>query len=312
MEFSEAQAAYIMKQVFSCIFYCHSKSIVHRDLKPENLLIDKVVGEEKDPDKKRFKIKIIDFGTSGVFDPNDSLKEKIGTPYYIAPEVIKKKYNEKCDIWSCGVIMYLLLVGYPPFNGSSDKQIIQAVLRGEYSLDEPEWDEISDEAKNLIRRCLTKDIDKRISAGEALQHPWITKYGAEELMEKGAATKALSNLKNFRADQKLKQAALSFIVTQLMDKEETEYLEKVFKLLDEDGNGVLDKKEILNGWEKHFGTPIDEEEVDRIFEKIDIDGSGEIDYSEFVMATMDQKKLLSQDKLKKAFQMFDKVRVMLS
>ena len=96
-----------------------------------------------------------------------------------------------------------------------------------------------------------------------------------------------------------------------MDKEETEYLEKVFKLLDEDGNGVLDKKEILNGWEKHFGTPIDEEEVDKIFEKIDIDGSGEIDYSEFVMATMDQKKLLSQDKLKKAFQMFDKVRASL-
>lgn len=102
-----------MKQVLSAINYCHSKNIVHRDLKPENLLLDK---DESNP-----KIKIIDFGTSSVFDPEQTMSQKFGTPYYIAPEVLKKKYTAKCDIWSIGVILYILLCGYPPFNGANDK-----------------------------------------------------------------------------------------------------------------------------------------------------------------------------------------------
>lgn len=102
-----------MKQVLSAINYCHSSNIVHRDLKPENLLIDK---EEVNP-----KIKIIDFGTSQHFTPDQSMSQKFGTPYYIAPEVLKKNYTSKCDIWSIGVILYILLCGYPPFNGANDK-----------------------------------------------------------------------------------------------------------------------------------------------------------------------------------------------
>lgn len=101
-------------------------------MKPENLLLDK---DESNP-----KIKIIDFGTATSFKPGEWLTQKFGTPYYIAPEVLKKKYNEKCDIWSCGVILYILLCGYPPFNGQNDKQIIENVIRGKFTLDEPEWD----------------------------------------------------------------------------------------------------------------------------------------------------------------------------
>lgn len=138
--------------------------VVHRDLKPENLLLDK--GE--DP-----KITIIDFGTSAVFDSNKKMSQKFGTPYYIAPEVLKKNYDEKCDLWSIGVILYILLCGYPPFNGANDKQIIEAVLKGKFTLDgnlyshynsEPEWDEVSEEAKDLVRKLLTFDPAKRISA----------------------------------------------------------------------------------------------------------------------------------------------------
>ena len=111
--FNEKDAANIMKQVFSAINYCHSRKIVHRDLKPENLLLDK--------DQENPKITIIDFGTSSTFDPDKKMSQKFGTPYYIAPEVLKKSYNEKCDLWSCGVILYILLCGYPPFNGANDK-----------------------------------------------------------------------------------------------------------------------------------------------------------------------------------------------
>lgn len=132
-----------MKQVLSAINYCHSLKIVHRDLKPENLLLDK---DEANP-----KIKIIDFGTSVMFKQDTPLTQKFGTPYYIAPEVLRKKYTEKCDIWSLGVILYILLCGYPPFNGANDKQIIEAVLKGKFTLDEPEWDEINDDAKDLVK-----------------------------------------------------------------------------------------------------------------------------------------------------------------
>lgn len=149
-----------MKQVISAIHYCHSKKIVHRDLKPENLLLDK---DEANP-----KIKIIDFGTSQTFRSDQQMSQKFGTPYYIAPEVLKKKYTEKCDIWSIGVVMYVLLCGYPPFNGANDKAIIESVLKGKFSLDEPEWDEISSEAKDLVKRMLEYDPSKRITAGDAL------------------------------------------------------------------------------------------------------------------------------------------------
>ncbi len=200
--------------------------------------------------------------------------------------MLKKSYTEKCDLWSCGVILYILLCGYPPFNGANDKQIIEAVLKGKFTLDEPEWDDVSDDAKDLVKRLLTLDPDRRISATEALQHRWIKLMAQAEKIDKQVAAKTLSNLKNFRGEQKLKQAALAFIASQLVSKDETEHLEKIFQAIDKDGDGNLSKEEILNGYEEHFGVPISEEEVDKMFKEIDMDGNGSIDYTEFVMATM--------------------------
>lgn len=115
-----------MHQVVSAVNYCHTKSIVHRDLKPENLLLDRAGSISS--------IKVIDFGTSQAFRKNQRMKEKFGTPYYIAPEVLRQDYNEKCDIWSCGVILYILLSGRPPFNGITDKEILDKVKQGSYSM----------------------------------------------------------------------------------------------------------------------------------------------------------------------------------
>ncbi len=158
-DFTEKDAANLMEQVFSGINYCHSKGIAHRDLKPENLLLEGGVSAADLGGKTRFKVKIIDFGTSQAFEKGEKMEAKYGTPYYIAPEVLKKSYNEKCDIWSLGVILYILLVGYPPFNGPDDASIIAAVKKGKYTLDEPEWDDISEEAQDLVRKCLTYDLD---------------------------------------------------------------------------------------------------------------------------------------------------------
>lgn len=189
--------------------------------------------------------------------------------------------------------MYILLCGYPPFNGANDKQIIEAVIRGKFTLDEPEWDDISDEAKDLVKRLLSYDMNKRISAEDALQHPWIKNNAQKQKVEKQVAAKTLSNLRNFRGEQKLKQAALTFIASQLVSKEETTDLEKIFKQLDEDGDGQLSKQEILNGYQEAFGIPISEEEVDKMFDEIDIDKNGTIDYTEFVMATMNNKSIMT-------------------
>ena len=254
------------------------------------------------------KIKIIDFGTSQAFKigSKDKMQERYGTPYYIAPDVLNKSYNEKCDVWSLGVILYILLVGYPPFNGSDDKKIIEAVKKGKYTLDEPEWDDVSEEAIDLVRKCLTYDPDKRISASDALAHPWFKKFAKADKVKKSLASKALNNLKNFRAEQKLKQATLAYIVSQCLTKEETDKMEEIFASMDKNSDGMLSKQEISEGYEEHFGMPIDDEELDKIFDAIDTDGSGAIDYSEFLMATMNEQQLMSKEKLKAAFKMFDK------
>ncbi len=115
-----------MRQVVSAVNYCHAKNIVHRDLKPEILPLDRAGSISS--------LKVIDFGTSSAFRKNQRMKEKSGTPYYIAPEVLRQDYNEKCDIWSCGVILYILLSGRPPFNGVTDKEILEKVKQGNYSM----------------------------------------------------------------------------------------------------------------------------------------------------------------------------------
>lgn len=159
---------------------------MHRDLKPENLLLDKTTHNPR--------VTIIDFGTAGSFETGKKLTMKYGTPYYIAPEVLKRSYDQKCDLWSCGVILYILLCGYPPFNGSRDDIIIKTVLAGKYSIDEPEWAEVSSEAKDLVSKLLCYNPDERISAFDAMKHPWITKFADSDKVDKVAMKRTLQNL----------------------------------------------------------------------------------------------------------------------
>jgi calcium-dependent protein kinase len=152
--FSEHDAAVLIRDILDAIAYCHAKFIVHRDLKPENFLFS--TEDEGAP------VKIIDFGLSRHDDGNMGVMQtKVGTPYYVAPEVLRREYTNACDIWSIGVIAYILLCGYPPFYGDSDTQIFDSVRVGKFDFPSPEWDEISQSAKDFVTELLNKDQAKR-------------------------------------------------------------------------------------------------------------------------------------------------------
>lgn len=302
--YDEATAAVIMKQLLSAVCYIHSKGIVHRDLKPENIMLET-------NDHGDLSIKLIDFGTSNYFSHHQKLTLKVGTPYYIAPEVLRKDYNNKCDIWSCGIIMYILLSGTPPFDGSDDQAIMDKVKIGKYSLTDGEWYKISFDAKDLLSKMLTYDQNLRISAEVALTHSW---FKANSSMppttsedEVRLLKRPFENLRKFNAKQKLQQATIAFLVHHVSSCDMIKDLKKIFRDIDQDGNGTLSYEELKAGFEKYYGDEnIGEKEFNEIMSKIDQDKNNCIEYEEFISATINLEKLLTDENLQMAFDAFDK------
>ena len=178
--YSERQLAVLFYQVFSGLWYLHENKILHRDIKLENIMISE---KEKDNStgEELFWAKIIDFGTAKLFEKNKKEKDVVGSSYYIAPEVLKQNYNEKCDTWSVGVILYMTLVGRAPFDGKDDEEIINKISSVDYNKNEPRLVKHSPEVRDLVSKLLEKNIEKRYSAKEALEHPWFKNYGGRAL-----------------------------------------------------------------------------------------------------------------------------------
>ena len=220
-----------------------------------------------------------------------------GTPYYIAPEVIKEVYDEKCDIWSLGVILYVLLCGYPPFNGDTDVKIMQNVQKGKFVFPKEEWDVISNEAKDLITKMLTYEPSKRISAKDVLLHPWFSHYEEKIKQDKTVARSAFENMKRFKRNKKFEHATIGFIINQLVSKEDRADLLKQFLFWDKNKDGVLNKDEIIESYRNVYGT-IDPDIVENMIKSIDLDGNGVIDYNEFLACSINKDKILRNDNLK--------------
>ncbi|OMJ87091.1 hypothetical protein SteCoe_11240 [Stentor coeruleus] len=295
-KFNEQQAAQIMHQLLSAICYCHEKLVIHRDLKPENILLDDQNGD--------LTIKVADFGSSCFLDPLKMLNGCFGSAYYIAPEVLEDEYNEKCDIWSCGVIMFILLTGKPPYPGKDPKFILNLVKMCPLKITQSKVPGVSLQAVDLLQKMLEVNPRMRISAKEAVNHPWISNY--KTVVQDNDLSDALHSLEKFNGSAKLKDAVHVFIATQVASHEEIKFFRNTFKALDKNSDGKISKEELLEKYKENMEESQAIEVVEKIMKEVDTNLNGEIDYSEFLSACMNYSKYLSKENLETAFRMFDK------
>ena len=308
--FNEPLAGYYMKQILTAVCYCHGMNVIHRDLKPENILIVRRAKNGCHP------IKIIDFGTAKVFSKGKNENLLIGSSYYIAPEVLSRNYTEKCDLWSCGVIMYILLTGRPPFGGNNDEEIIARIKRGKYDLSKYPWGVISQEAKDLIKCLIEPNPSKRLGAEQALKHPWFELKKMKAIdkqihnIEATNANKLVNNLKRYKSDNILRYAVIAYLVHNNTQLSQAHDAIKLFNKIDANGDGKIVKEELYNGLQSFLKLEGDslKKEVDEIFNNIDTDHNGYIEYEEFIRAAIDKEYFLNNNFLKFAFNYFDQDR----
>ena len=291
--YSEKDAANIFQQVMSCIQYCHNQNICHRDLKPENLLYLNP-GSEKDN-----RIKVIDFGLSQACD---RLKTKVGTAYYVSPEILNGNYTHLCDIWSAGVILYILLSGDPPFNGPNDNAIYNKVAQMKFSFPENKWKNVSKEAKDLISHMLVPEKE-RYTASQVLEHCWFK--NAKDIPLSDIEFNNQNPFMNFVKGSVIKKMGLMFIASRL-DENEINNLNNVFSAFDTGKDGQISFEELKKGLMDMKSNKMTEEDIKKLFEALDVDQNGKIDYTEFIAATMDEANYYKHERLLEAFESFDK------
>lgn len=231
-------------------------------------------------------LKLIDFGFARSFYTTrvkmnhvERMKTKAGTAFFMAPEVIEGNYTNACDMWSAGVILYIILCGYPPFNGVSDEQILENILKGEYDFDDPIWDEISEEAKDLIEHLLIEE-EYRLTPKQALEHPWVTSYARLD-SEIILSSKHTDRLRSFQKAKKLKKAALTYLASRVSDDDIINEM-KIFFKLDKNKDGYITLKELKDSMSNTHNI----EEIADILKGVDTDKNGAINYTEFIAATL--------------------------
>ncbi|CAI2367388.1 unnamed protein product [Moneuplotes crassus] len=294
-KFTEQDAAKIMRKLFHAISHCHAQGITHRDLKPENIMFNKKSNDEIS------EVKIIDFGLSQQ-NQGEKMNLICGTPYYVAPEVFDNNgYGSECDIWSLGVIMYILLSGYLPFHGSNLAEICESIIEKEPNFDRDCWKNISNEAIDLIKSCLQKDPKSRVTASEALDSKWFSEIEDKEANQLSDAV--YESLKAYDANSVLKKEAMNILVTMLKD-DEIEDLREQFRKIDKDYTGTISAQELEDSIRK-MGKEITAKEIKKIISKVDYLGNGEINYSEFLAATISAQNVLTSEMLYALFKHFD-------
>jgi len=320
--YNEEEARHIFKQIIKAIYYCHLNGVCHRDLKPENF----IMLSKTDP----YLLKVIDFGLSRTFSnasttqatvfPFDAkapkeielnkpsttrrqtkaiLKTKAGTPFYIAPEVLTGNYTEKCDVWSCGVILYILFCGYPPFYGENNKEILEAVKSGKLDFSTAEWKDKSKVSIDLVKKMIVGQ-ETRLFADEVLKHPWMQPKTAKVDVQK--MKEVFNNMTRFAKLPTLKKVILYFIAHNLYEEDLT-FLHESFFIFDPQDQGSISEASFKDVVKEKLG--IENKVAEGVFRALDIFDSKSLGYTVFIAAALKLDLLTSDKRLNVFFQICD-------
>ena len=353
--FPEFFLRYIMYQVFLAISFMHSNKVVHADIKRENIAfvysgkmkdkefeeffeklfkdkdlqieLDNAPGLENLSDKAReiineicnYETKILDFGSAKMKAKGkqyEKLSGVTGTVYYCSPEVVKDKYDFECDEWACGVMMYILLTGYPPFIGENEEKVFDNILNQDLNLNVPELKNVSESCLDLIKSLLEKNANKRIKAEEALNHSFFNsginignllkgkfKDNSEDLKNIFRNKTTNSNKKN---NSKFRDMVIAYIALNFSDENIEKKAKHIFVEISGGNKHFLITKETFVSRMKKVLNELPTEEIEALFDNIDENGTGNIEYQELIRALTDKEKLLNDKNLKEAFNFFDK------
>ena len=338
---TELVVRFLMRQILDAVAYLHNRKVLHGDIKMENLLLYTAVKKAQKRftvlsldtkneslqkeinlsfqkrsltfNTKKFmrnitsyEIKLIDFGCSKIFSKkhHKNLSGIIGTSAYCSPEVIDDIYDERCDEWSCGVLMYLLLCGEIPFPGDTEEEMFSKIKKGKFSFHQKEFKNVSNNAKDLICNLLMYNKDYRITASQALQHPFFTESFDPKLLSYNKDLTKLTELIEIKKFGKFQESIIAYLTINFIDKDEENQLKEVFRYIDKNNKNFL-KKEDIEYCFKANGYFLDKESIDHIFSVLDYDMNGVVEYQEFFRALVDKKKLFSDENLKVAFELLD-------
>ncbi|KAL7132074.1 hypothetical protein ABFS83_12G047000 [Erythranthe nasuta] len=298
--YTEKDAAIVVRQMLKVAAECHLHGLVHRDMKPENFLF-------KSP-KDDSSLKATDFGLSDFIRPGKKFQDIVGSAYYVAPEVLKRKSGPESDVWSIGVITYILLCGRRPFWDKTEDGIFKEVLRNKPDFRRKPWPGISNAAKDFVKKILVKDPRARLTAAQALSHPWVREGG--EASDIPLDISVLSNMRQFVKYSRFKQFALRALASTL-DDEELADIRDQFDAIDVDKNGSISLEEMRQALEKDIPWKIKDSRVHEILQAIDSNTDGLVDFPEFVAATLHVHQLQEhssekwQQRSQAAFEKFD-------
>ena len=294
----------IIMKILHAINYCHSFGIVHRDLKPENIVFESPNEEEdndEEEDNNNSNIKIIDFGLSTLKNKTEKLHTILGTPYYMAPEVLKGEYNEKCDIWSIGAITYYLLTGSEPFKGETSNSIFAKILFTEPNYNTEKFKNISQNAIDFIKKCFEKDPDRRLSAKDGLKHTWFEPLFKKIYAPKFIDDNLLYNISTTKKFSQLKRLIMRYMVYNMGHTELSVY-KKAFLAFDKYNSGYITPDELKNLF-NIYHKPLTDEQIKNIMSISE--NNNFLTYNEFIMACVKIRDFLSPEKLFDAFLFFD-------
>ncbi|PPS05844.1 hypothetical protein GOBAR_AA14801 [Gossypium barbadense] len=247
-------------------------------------------------------IKAIDFGLSTFYKPGQLFSDIVGSPYYMAPEVLRRNYGKEVDIWSAGVILYIMLCGVPPFWADTEEGIAQAIIRGKIDFGRDPWPKVSTEAQDIVKRMLDPNPQCRMAVHQVLEHPWIQNLENGRNVDLGE--NVCTRIKQFSLMNKFKKEVLR-VVADNLPNEQIDSITEMFHMMDKDEDGQLSLEELKDGLQK-LGHSVDHPEVQMLMQAADMDGNGTLSCDEFIIMAVHLKRIGNDEHLREAFNVFDK------